>query len=469
MRKNNFRSAFCSCVAAAVMMMLLLLQACADEKVAGERADVFYASSDAALSGADAQQNFVADVEDAAPVSEWIMDGGNLAKECKNIAIANASGNLYLREKWSADIGRFGKKLEYISAPVVFDGKIFALSADGKLFAFDLKTGDEIFSKVFSGGACSESGYSAHAGYAGLGIDADSGLLFAGLPDGNVSAVSINDNYSEHWSKKLDYALVGAPIISGDIVVVMTKSVLYGLDKNTGKILWDLKTLAEMVTMTKSASVAVADGKVFATMPNSEMYILELKTGKVMFADSLIGKYGSSSPMSLVGAIANPVVSDKNGLVFVGNTDSRFTFIPFKNNKFSERVDGKYFDYAAREGSMPFGIHSTPCLNNDVIFAATNSGGLIAMKIKSAKDAAILWTADLKNDDDFYVLGTLLVNGNLIVNTNTGDVITIDAASGKILKRQSVESKFISPMIAAGDNIIAINGAGDVVVYEYKN
>jgi outer membrane protein assembly factor BamB len=157
--------------------------------------------------------------------------------------------------------------------------------------------------------------------------------------------------------------------------------------------------------------------------------------------------------MSLVGVTATPVVSLARGLVFVSNTENLFAAFSFKDNKFEKKF------------VMPFGIYATPVLYGDILFVATNSNKMVAM---NAIDGTIFWEADLKNGDDFYVLSTMVVNNNLLLNTSVGDVITISLSNGKILNRQNLVSQFISPMIISGNNIIVIDGAGRVITYEYK-
>ena len=74
--------------------------------------------------------------------SEWLYPGGSL-----NNALENLSGPNSLNKSWSLKIGKGSTKMSYlISVPIFAEGKIFSLSSDSRIQAFDLQKRKKIWS-----------------------------------------------------------------------------------------------------------------------------------------------------------------------------------------------------------------------------------------------------------------------------------------------------------------------------------
>ena len=102
------------------------------------------------------------------------------------------------------------------------------------------------------------------------------------------------------------------------------------------------------------------------------------------------------------------------------------------------------------------------------MFAVNTSNKLFAINVKNGK---VIWNTELiRQDDDseFYVISMLLINNNLVLNTNSGEVIFVNSITGEFMKRKKLSNGFISSMIAVENNVIAIDNDGYVVSYEYK-
>ena len=73
--------------------------------------------------------------------SDWLYPGGSLDN-----ALGNISGPESLNRIWNMKIGTGSTKMSYlISMPIIADGKVFSLSSDSKIQAFDLNKRKKIW------------------------------------------------------------------------------------------------------------------------------------------------------------------------------------------------------------------------------------------------------------------------------------------------------------------------------------
>lgn len=424
-----------------------ILLSCSDSRVAGVRNNVF----ESVELPKDPDMN-TATVFDPDVISNWMMDGYSFDKTCKN-AYVEGVNNYHLSKKWRNFIDDFDDTVEYVSSPVIFDNKVYYLSQNSDLFIFDLNTGKRLLKKNILPEDIIDNSSDKHL-YSSIAID-NSGVLFLTLTNGYFISLSINSDNTPAiiWKVNLE-SVASSPVIYKDIVLVNThKNILYALNKNTGNILWKFKTFEDMTMMSKIASVTVSDDKVFVTMQNLESFIFDINTGNVLGNDSLVGKSYLSSPFSFIGAVISPLVDD--GIMISANTDNLISAITYRND-------------IKRIWSLPLGMYANPCLNNGVMFAVNTSNKLFAINVKNGK---VIWNTELiRQDDDleFYVISMLLINNNLVLNTNSGEVIFVNSITGEFMKRQKLSNGFISSMIAVENNVIAIDNDGYIVSYEYK-
>lgn len=428
-----------------LILSSFLLHSCSDTKVMGRRDDVFEVTQDL-----KDQNMTTAFVGDAVIVSDWRIDGNNTNKSCVNVYIDSVY-SYNLSKKWSQYIGIFNTLSDNISSPIVFGNKVFYLSPESHMIVIELNTGKQIFDKQLVSNIPVRDKVSPHGG---IGID-ENGILFISLNDGRVISLSFSESDNDYkiiWEQNIG-STGSPPIIYKNIIFVNTgKNSLYALDKKDGKIQWVLNTITEMTTMPKIASASVFDDKVFITMQNLESYVLNSNTGEVIGVDSLIGKSYFSSPMSFVSSITSPVIDDN--IMLAANTDNLISAISYNGS-------------ISRLWSLPFGTYATPCMNNGIAFIATSTNKLLAINTKNGK---IIWEFNLSKlyDYDFYVMGIVMVNNNLVMNTNKGDIIFINSITGEFIAHQHISDGFISPLIVVQDNIIAIDIDGYIVDYGFE-
>lgn len=436
----------------ASLSFLILLSACAgDEKLPGVRESIFNMEEQSQAENAINPVQLSGMVE----ANDWVVENRNVNHTCDNLIFSNVGE---LKEDWSANIGSFNKAFEYISTPVVANDVLYALNDEAVLFAFDLKNGKRIYKKSLID--LKDKSIAKIDYYAGLAFDNKENVLYAVIGNGKVFALK-PDNADIIWEADLKQPVKAAPNLSDNNLFIATvNNAIVALNKDTGKNNFVVNTVSQMTAFAKGSVPAYHNGIVAVGFSNDEVYFIDETLGNVVYAVSLFG-YGSGLAGAPIVDITSNVIIDDDGFVFANNTESSLKAIklPVKPDFKSETI-----------WSVKNGAYSTLCANGNALFMVNNQNQLTALDKKTGK---IIWSFDLKqqyedNKKIFNTLGIVLANGELIISNSFGDLIFVDAESGKFNKKVNVASKLITAPIVVKDRIIVVASIGDIITYMYK-
>jgi outer membrane protein assembly factor BamB len=77
-------------------------------------------------------------------------------------------------------------------------------------------------------------------------------------------------NGEERWSAQLDFKITAAPTMAGDTVLIrIVAGILFGLDANTGDLLWEYQTGGEIF-----GSPIVAVDTIFVPSQHGKLYAI---------------------------------------------------------------------------------------------------------------------------------------------------------------------------------------------------
>jgi outer membrane protein assembly factor BamB len=108
------------------------------------------------------------------------------------------------------------KGLPYIPSPLVYRGRMYTVTKDGRLSAFDVKTGKPVYVAEAVG---------LTGAYASP-VAADGHVYLCGL-DGAVVVVKAGDAPKRVSSAKLDDRIVATPAVAGNAIYIRTDKALY--------------------------------------------------------------------------------------------------------------------------------------------------------------------------------------------------------------------------------------------------
>lgn len=96
--------------------------------------------------------------------------------------------------------------------------------------------------------------------------------------------------------------------------------------------------------------------------------------------------------------------------------------------------------------SRDVSANQTPCPAGDVVYVVDLRGKLLAL---GRKDGKVHWMASLPEGQQWN--GPVLASGQLWLASSTGQIISVDAETGVVGAKASLETPiFIAPVVASG-------------------
>ena len=400
------------------------------EKLPGRRISVLKADEKGSISGPEATGSIV--LPPAVTNAAWSQPGG---------VPTNAPGHLAIGETlhtiWAVDAGEGSSKRERLTAiPIVYDGKIFTMDAEGTIRALSAANGAVVWS--FATVPDAKTGFDylhpfnrnnvSRAGFGG-GIAADGGKVFVATGYGTVLALDAGTGQTV-WTKKLDIPIREAPTAAdGRVFVVNSESELFCLKATDGSELWTQKGLPENAAVLTSASPAVAGNVVYVPYPSGEIQAIDVKSGQPKWTDSL-SKGAINSSSTAIGEAARPVV------------DGPAVFAMSRGGQLIATSKDK----GERLWTREIGGSQTPWVAGDTLFVVDATGKLIAL---TRKDGKVRWLTPLPGEGQWS--GPVLAGGRLWLGSSTGLFVGVDAASGSIGYQTDLGSPvMVTPVVAEG-------------------
>lgn len=171
-----------------------------------------------------------------------------------------------VNEVWSRGLGEGEEKLGLRQHPVLADGRVYAANLEGRVYAIDAATGNELWNVE------TELRLSGGPGYG-------EGTVAIGSLDGDVIALN-PDNGSERWRAKVSSEVVATPAVGSGIVVVRANDGrMYGFGATDGERKWVYDRGLPSLTLRGNSAPLIAGGAVFAGYDNGQVVALRLEDG----------------------------------------------------------------------------------------------------------------------------------------------------------------------------------------------
>ncbi len=399
-----------------------------EKPLPGKRIPVLQAKSSLAgeLAAAEGPIAVPAEVVNVA----WSQPGGTPNSVLGNLALSGG-----LKKSWSASAGTGSSSKGRVTAPpIVFEGRVFTLDAAGTVSAFSASGGSRIWrqslvpkNEASAGGFFSLEG-SASGGYGG-GLAADGGQLFGVSGFGKVAAFN-PANGKVIWEKNLGSAVRAAPAaVNGRVYIITLEGRFFCLSAVDGTVMWVSRGLPQKASLLISSSPAVEGDVVVVPYPSGDLVALRTNDGTPIWSENL-ARSRSTSAMASLSDAARPAI-DQGTVFSVGH---------------GGRMAATKLSTGERLWSLNLaGVH-TPWVAGDNIFVVGTSGQLLAV---SRKDGKIRWTAKLPGAKTWA--GPVLAGGLLWLTSNKGQLVGVDAITGRVTRQQDIGSAvYISPVVAQG-------------------
>ncbi|MBR1734972.1 MAG: PQQ-binding-like beta-propeller repeat protein [Alphaproteobacteria bacterium] len=424
------------CVLLPVIVISLLLQGCSDkEPLKGIRENVLSLDNVGEFNEHIDEQPVILD---AAILNHSYPQAYMNAYHC--YYPLNFSMNS-MRNLWTVGLDfEATKSIKITASPIVSDGKIFCADAGGIVYAFDAKTGSQLWrTSVTIEGKDGQSGMAM--AYAGGHLIVTSCFY---------EAVYLNPkNGTVQWRIKLPASSKGDAItISDDRVFFMcSNSSLKVVDINSGKLLWSHSGIISESAYLGSAAVAVDGDIVYLAYPSGEIFALLVETGSVIW-ESVFPKFSvSNASRAFVHPKASPVVKD--GIVyFVASNEQTIAFDAKTGN---------------RLWIKDYGGVRTPIVSGNSIFVLNSGAELVCL---NRFNGNIRWKSILSSDKRNNDYGLILIKDHILAVSSEGEILFVSVKNGKVIKRENTtESVSVNPIIA-DSTLYILSNDGNLSAYK---
>lgn len=358
----------------------------------------------------------------------WLQPGG---------APNNAPGHLALagtvRQAWSSDAGTGSSNKGRVTAsPVVADGRVYTLDADGGVSAFAATGGSAVWRTVLA----PETGTKG-TGYGG-GLAIDGGRLYGASGYGMVAALDLATG-KKIWEKNIGSPIRSSPTAVGDrVFVVSSQGRFFCLNGADGSELWAVRGLPQAASIMNNTSPAVDGETVVVPYTSGDLVALKVKDGSALWTENLTRTRASSQLDSLTDA-ARPAI--EQGVVFAVGHAGRMVAT---NARSGERI-----------WQNNIAGTQAPSVAGESVYVVDTSGQLMAL---SRRDGKVQWTAKLPAAKVWN--GPTLAGGSLWLTSNTGQLVAVDATTGKLGAQVDVGNPiYIAPVVAGGKLYVLTDNA----------
>ncbi len=358
--------------------------------------------------------------------SEWPEAGGYPGHAMQHLALGDK-----IEEQWDKSVGegasRYGRVL---AQPVVADGRIFAMDAEGVVVAMDAVKGRRLWD--FDPQPSSER---THASGGGLAVAGD--RLFITTGYGQILALEAGTG-KEVWRQPATAPIRGAPTVAdGRVFVITVENELEVLAADDGRRLWTHNGIPETAGLLGTASPAVEADIVVVPYSSGELFGLRVENGRVLWTYNL----AAARPLGALATLADirgmPVID--RGRVFAVSHSGRMVAIDLRTG------DAVW--------EQEIGSTHGPWVAGDYIYVLSNDTDLVALR---RQDGHVRWVRELpryedeeKKKDPIRWTGPVLAGDRLIVVASTGEAFSVSPYTGKPLGwMEFPEGVFVEPVVA---------------------
>jgi len=381
-------------------------------------------------------------VPQAVANAAWAQPGGTTDHSMGHLALsANPA------EAWRGDVGTGSSSSRaLLGAPVVADGKIFAMDADAHVAALDEKTGRSLW-------RIDTVPEHERGGATGGGVSYADGRLYAATGYAEVIALD-PANGSVLWRKRVAGPVRGAPTVSGGRVLVLTlDNQLVALSTSDGTVQWSHQGILETAGLLGAASPAATGTLVVAPYSSGELIGLRPENGRVAWQESLANIRRSGALSSLADIRGLPVVD--RGTVYAIGHSGRMVAI-------DERIGNRVWE--AEIGGV-----QTPWLAGDYLYVVTNDAELVAVTRQAGRAR---WVATLDRYEDpkdktgpIVWAGPVLAGGRLWVAGSNGKLLGLSPKDGAVEVVRSLPAAAYLPPVVANNTLYVLCDNGTLAAF----
>ena len=376
-------------------------------------------------------------------INQWALPGGTLEQ-----AVDHVEAGDKLSVAWKRGFGQKSDRGAHITAPpVAANGKIFVMDGEVTVSAMDASTGAQIWRANLR--PASKRDKEAFGG----GLALSNGQLF--VASGYRFVAKLNaDTGAVIWKTKTDEPIHAAPTVAGGrMFVVSVDNSLLTFDTETGAPGWTYQALSESARILAASSPAVAGDTVVASFGSGELIALKTANGNDLWNEALSRANRNNALSEIRDIPGRPVIYQ--GDVFAVSHSGVFSAIDLRTgqSRWSLAVTGITSPWPA--GDVVYVVAT----NGQVICVARESGQIYwitDLSVGRGKAKALDWirsSSKKKRVIKPIWSSPLLASNRLILASNTGELVALNAKTGAVEKSISLGGPVLLAPIAVNGTI----------------
>lgn len=349
-----------------------------------------------------------------------------------------------LASVWSTNIGSGDSRKHRITAdPVVSAGRVFALDSQATVSATST-AGEQLWSRDLT----PPTDRSSDASGGGLAVDGDTVYVTTGF--GELSALDVATG-AEKWVQELDGATTGAPTVSDGLVYVISRdSQGWAINADTGRIEWSVTGTPSPSNMVGGAGPVVGDKLAVFAFGSGELVGAFRRGGVQVWTSSVSGARQGRAYTTVSDITGDPVID--GDVIYAANQSGRIVAL---NAGSGERI------WTAKEGA-----YSPVWPTDNSVFLVSDEGKLVRLE---AATGAEVWSVDLpyfqrerprRLKAVFAHYGPVLAGGRLIVASSDGLIRSFDPVSGALISTVDIPGGATTNPVVVNGTLYVVSGRG---------
>lgn len=348
-----------------------------------------------------------------------------------------------LEEVWSVSAAEDTEDL-YLGLQPASDGeRVYVASFDGTVTAYDLETGDEVWSRDLTAGG--EGWFELAEGLelsAGPGVG--EGLVAVGTSNGEVALLDAEDG-SVRWVEQVSSEVLAAPAIADGLVVVRSvdgRLSAYSVEGAARQ--WTYEQPVPDLSLRGNAEPVVEDGVVYAGFDNGHVAALELAGGELLW-DQVIARPSGRTELDRMVDVDGRMALRDDSLYAVAYHGRLVALDP--------RSGQPYWD---QERSSYQGLDA----DWRAVYVTDQSSDIWAHDNRSGN---VLWTSEELHAR--RLTAPVRYRDTIAVGDFEGYVHLLSTDTGLMLARAETDGAIINAPIVAGDYLIVQTEEGGLYAF----
>tara|TARA_B100000989_G_scaffold49983_2_gene32985 strand:- start:54 stop:1322 length:1269 start_codon:yes stop_codon:yes gene_type:complete len=352
---------------------------------------------------------------------------------------------------WQSKIGEGGSaNIALTAAPIVFNGLVMTLDTTGKVRAFALETGELRWETILKP--------NENAGIFGGGLGSGQNKIYISLGSGELIALNIQ-NGDELWRVSTGRALRSAPSYAdGRIFVTTLDNMTFAFSASTGISLWSHNGMIANAALLGAASPAIDNNKVILAYSSGELYALQTNNGRIFWGDNLSVMRGSSGVARISHVRGNPVI-DEN-MVFATSHSGRLIALELKTGR--------------RLWELPIASRVMPWVAGNYLYIVSTGRQLICL---TKRDGRVKWITKLpefsfkdplplkKEKIVSEYSEPVLAGDRLIIASSIGKIYSVSPYTGQILGETQLDGNIFIEPIVADKTLLLLDKQGNLTAF----